>query len=490
MELLKNISGYLQRPLVRPWALAGPVLILMICLPMLYPLRQPDPTRWHDEQQMVAATVQAMVEQHSLAIDKSVFSNNPIAVSREGHVYSPYSPMLPALLAPFYWVLLKRGLDYGDNLIFVQYLLTLIGACIPVALCVGLVYRLSRMFELRRLFRCSLGIACVVCGGLISYGVVINRHAPAALCLLIALSASSHMAVSRHPQRHLLTAVIAGMFAALAATLDPPAAIPAIMLSLIFLAMRWSAAMRAGAVGLYILGALPVLVFNIMLIQAGPAQTMTWIPGVAPEMLGEIRPSAPAAPVTPQLYIDSDDEELDAAPSQLSVAWSRVAPWIGRLLESAIGEHGLLSHYPMLILGMLGAIWVLHRNWTPTTKAMAGVTLLSCLLIIVMFTFANYRRMAYGTPWFVCASPMLLMWSGAWLKHTHRAQSWILVSAVCAISATAGIVGMSDPMPRAGYSGYSFAQATVTMLKSSKPTEAGPRKQPSIVEGSTRPAER
>ena len=176
MDFFAYIRGYLQRPLVRPWALAGPVLILMICLPLLRPLRQPNPTRWHDEEQMIAATVQAIVEHRTLAIDESVFADNPAALSVEGHRYSPYSPMLPLLLAPFYWLLLKQNLFYSDNLIFVQYVLTLIGSCIPVALCVGLVYRLARMFELRRALRVSLGIACVICGGLISYGVVLNRH--------------------------------------------------------------------------------------------------------------------------------------------------------------------------------------------------------------------------------------------------------------------------------------------------------------------------
>jgi len=165
----------------------------------------------------------------------------------------------------------------------------------------------------------------------------------------------------------------------------------------------------------------------------------------------------------------------------LSVAWSYVAAWIGRLLEAAIGARGLISHYPMLVIGVLGAIWVLHRNWTSSTKAMAGVTLLSCLLIIVMYTFVDYRRMSYGTPWFVCASPMLMMWAGAWLKHTHRTQSWIMVASVFAISAAVGLVGMSDPMPREGYSGYS-------LLGKSKPTDAGPLKQPTT-EGSKSQAE-
>ena len=60
MKLLPVIRSYVQRPLVRPWALAGPVLVLILCLPMLRPLRQPDSAKWGDEEQMIASTVQAL----------------------------------------------------------------------------------------------------------------------------------------------------------------------------------------------------------------------------------------------------------------------------------------------------------------------------------------------------------------------------------------------------------------------------------------------
>ncbi len=486
MELVNYIRSYLQRPLVRPWALAGPVLILMICLPLLRPLREPDPNQWHDEQQMIAATVQSIVEHHTLAIDQSVFADNPVAVTRNGHRYSPYSPMLPVLLAPFYWVLYKQGLYFGDNVIFVQYLLTIVGAALPVALCAGLVYRLARMFELRRTVRVMLGVACVLCSGLISYGVLLNRHAPAALCLLIAVSALSHLAVATHPHRHLIMAICAGFFAALGSTIDSTVGIPAMLFCLVLLAMRWPAAMRAGAVSLYLCGAVSVLLLNFMLLQAGPGNAMAQFPGAAPEMIGEIRPAS----ATNSLELPpGDEDDIEAAPSTIQVLWSYASAWIGRLLEAIVGQHGLLSHFPMLIVGVLGAIWVLHRNWTATTKSLAGLTLVSCLLVIITYTFADYGRMAYGTPWFVAVSPVLLMWSGAWVKHTHRKKSWVRAGIVFAFSAMVGLVGMSDPMPREGYSGYSFAQATVRMLRGD-PQPIVPATQPSSDDSTTRPSGR
>src|SRR5512133_3330005 len=98
MRIFQHVRGYLQPPLVRPWALAGPVLVLIVPLPLLRPLAQPDPTQWSEEEQMIAATVQAIVEQHSLAIDNSVFASSAAAVRRGDHLYSSYPPMLPGLL--------------------------------------------------------------------------------------------------------------------------------------------------------------------------------------------------------------------------------------------------------------------------------------------------------------------------------------------------------------------------------------------------------
>ena len=169
---------------------------------------------------------------------------------------------------------------------------------------------------------------------------------------------------------------------------------------------------------LYVAGAALVIGLNVMLLQAGPTQPVTHMPGAAPEMLGEIRVGTPSA-LPEALWADGEEDE-EGALSGVQVTWLYVAGWIGRALDGLVGEHGLLSHFPMMVVGVLGAVWVLHRNWTASTKALAGVTLISGILIIVTYTFADYRRMSYGTPWFVCISPLLLLWAGAWLKHTHR----------------------------------------------------------------------
>ena len=463
IKVLQNLRRYMQRPLVRPWALAGPVIVLMLCLPLLRPLRQPDTRQWSDREQLTTSTIQALVEQHSLAIDKTVFGDNPAAVRHEdGALYSPYSPMYPVLLAPIYWVLLKQGLDYSDNLIFVQYLMVLIGSAIPAAMSVGMVYRLARVFELRRSMRVVVGLAAIMGGGLISYAVVLSPHTLAAYLLLIAVTLISHLAVTAHPYREVGLALVAGMMAAVAVAIDPPAATVAVLLCLVLLAMRWSRSFRVGAVILYVAGAVPVVAVQLLLMHAAGGAVVA-----SPRVMQVFEPASVTAVMNPtarELMSDAADD-TDGAPTRIEVAWNYVAGGIGRILEGLLGEHGLLSHFPVLIIGVLGSMLVLHRNWTATTKMLAVVPLGATLLLVIIYAWSEHGvARSYGAPWYVCVSPIVLLWGGAWIRRPHRPQSWVLAGAVLAFSVAVGVVGMSNPEPQGGYRGYTFAQASMNLF--------------------------
>ena len=467
MKLLPYIRSYMQRPLVRPWALAGPVLGLMLCLPMLRPLRQPDSGKWGDEEQMIAATVQSLVEQHSLAVEKSVFGNNPVAIENEGHHYSPYPPMMAVLLAPIYWLLHKQGLDYSQNLIFVQYLLILAGVALPTAMCVAMTYRLGRMFELRRPLRVGLGLATALASGLVTYGVVMNRHAPAAALLLAAVTCISHLIVAEHPYRDLPMVSLAGLFAALAGTVDPPAIVLGTLLCLVLLAMRWNVATRIGAVVLFLAGGAPVILLNVILLHSMGIPLQSAVLAPQPRVIPAlVLPTVAVANIETVIPAGLDDEpEVEPVPTAIQATWTRVAAVIGRILEAVAGGHGLLSHFPVLVVGLLGAILALHRNWTSATKALAAVTLFSGALLVIAYALQEpMAATSYGSPWFVATAPVALLWAGVWLKRSHRTQSWVTAGCVLAFSVVVGIVGMVDPAPRSGYRGYSFAEATMNII--------------------------
>src|SRR5690242_3038097 len=111
---------FISRPFVRPWALCAPIIILLISIPMLRPLHLTDMSLLSDDEQSRLATVQAIVEQHSLAIENTDFRETRAKIVSKAdagklplHVYSNQPPMLSALLSGPYWVLNKMGISLG-----------------------------------------------------------------------------------------------------------------------------------------------------------------------------------------------------------------------------------------------------------------------------------------------------------------------------------------------------------------------------------------
>ena len=152
-------SAAAEQPLVRPWGLATPILVLVVCLPLLRPLRHP--VNISDNEKARLATIQALAEDHTLAIDKTSFAGtlDRIRVVRDGQVrhYSEQAPVMAVLLSGPYWVMDRVGLTFDSNPSLSVYLLTLLGCTLPVAAAAGLAYRLGRVFEVRRPWRMTLG---------------------------------------------------------------------------------------------------------------------------------------------------------------------------------------------------------------------------------------------------------------------------------------------------------------------------------------------
>ena len=263
--LLKYLRSYRHKKLVRPWALSAPVLVLVIALPMLRPLRHPDPGRVSDDEQARLATVQAIVERGSLDIDGTDFTTHGRQIEYDGKSYSNQPPMMSAMLSGAYWVMHRRGLTFERDPATVAYLLTLLGVTIPAACAAGLVYRMGRLFELKRPWRAGLAAASVLGTGLISYATVLNPHVPAAALVLASAACLIHVTNIKRRVAAPVWLVLAGVCAALAATIDP-SAIPFLpLLAAVVLVVRWAWWRKAGGVMLYAMGAAAPIVVHAML---------------------------------------------------------------------------------------------------------------------------------------------------------------------------------------------------------------------------------
>jgi hypothetical protein len=465
-------------PYVRPWGLAAPVLVLLVCLPLIRPLRMvPEKLRldttvqtlpvgirpgdMSDSERTRLATIQAVAEHRTLAIDRTSFYPKQClpAGSTQMRHYSRQPPVLAVLLAGPYWVMTRFGLTFDSHLALTAYLLTILGATLPVALAAALVYRMGRIFELHRPWRMLLAIATVFGSGMVSYATALNGHAPAAALVLAACSALLHGGITR--QQKLAPAWLAatGILIGFAAVIDMAAAVFVLALMAVILAMRWPISQRLGGIGWYVLGTLPPIVLHC---------------AITIPITGDVRPGfMHADPRTGHLSFRVAEQTAwgdDEAPGAVAVA-------LGRMTSGLIGPRGLLTHFPVLIVGVMGLVMLLRRHWPAPLKVMALVSLGSAGAIMLTYSALNadWNQPMFAIRWFILFLPLLVFWSGVWLRSSHTPLAWGVAGLLLAFSIAATIIGATGPFTPARPGEYSVYAAARCVLKttSAHPIQAG-----------------
>ncbi|MBC8105561.1 MAG: hypothetical protein H7Z14_03135 [Anaerolineae bacterium] len=454
-SLREYLRDYFSRPFVRPWALSAPIIVLLICLPMLRPLRHP--TDLSDDESLRLATIHALVERGTLAIDPTL----PVAATEnqvivvDGKIYADQTPMMALLLSGPAWVMTRLGWPLHENASLVAFVMTLLGATLPVALAAGLFYRMGRLFELPRTWRAGLAAAIVFGSGLITYAVVLNPHAPAAVLVLCAAACLIHVSLSKLPKRGVGWILLAGICAALAATIDPPAGIIAILFFIAIATLRMPIGYRVLGMLLFIVG------------LAGPiAVHVAYSQPIYGAFGGEIIPGWRHADATlathsslAQMPIlgEPDADDIIGRPSR----WIAIGGYAQWLFEALAGQHGIFSHFPVLLIGILGIAAVMHRHWPMFVKALAAASAIGAVAIISLYAAvrSDWREAMFATRWFILFLPLLMFWSGAWLRRSHSRSSWALAGTLLAFSIFVAIIGMTEPYPPAGYDRYTARQA-------------------------------
>jgi uncharacterized membrane protein len=449
---MSRLGQYIQRwqekPKVRPWALAGPVIILLICLPLLRPLRHP--ALISDDEQARLASIRALAERHTLAISP-VENAIPLAdtVSADHKFYSDQPPLFSVLLAGPYWIMRRCGISFRENPALVSYLLTLIGVTIPVAGAAGLLYRMGRLFELPRIWRSALGLAVVLGSGLISYAVVLNSIAPAAVLLLAAAGCIIQVSRATKGTRSGGWLALSGFCAAMAAALEPTAVILAVLLGISIVAIRASWWRRTAGLLLYLTGAaLPVAVHAALILPIN----------------NQLLPHSFMRELNGSTAQNIDQQIEDEAERSAAASIGRI---VSRLYTGLIGSHGLFSHFPILIFGLAGVGAVMHRNWMPSTKLLAAgsATGMGAIVGLYCYSQADWRVAMFAARWWIVFSPLLLFWIGAWARREHARGGWGIAAALLCFSAMVGLIGATGPCPPGGFDRYTVAGALKNLVR-------------------------
>ena len=443
-----------DRQVVRPWALAGPIVVIMVLLPMLRPLRQPSEMSEHEL--LYFATTRAIVERGTAALEPHEVVRSAPLIQVGQELYSAQPPVLSMLLAGPYWLMHRSGLSFDDHPVLVPYLLTLLGTALPVAAAAGLLYRMLRLFELRRLWRSALGLAIVLASGLISYGVVLNGHAPAATLILAAAACLIHVALAKKLKRAGGWLALAGLCAALAATLDPAAAVLALLFIPVIPTIPFTLSLRIGGVLLYLIGMVPPIVLHSVLTVPITGDVL---PGIFhPELSATL--AAPHDGLVETMDWDTqlalEDEDLVSRSM-----WLVLGRYVNRLLVGLIGDHGIFSHFPVMILGVLGVAAVMHRHWPVVTKTLAAATIIGGTIIVLSYSLSQlaWRDAMFAARWFVVFLPLLAFWAGAWVRKSHSTFAWSAAGVLLLLSTMVSLLGATNPSPRGGFDRYTVVGA-------------------------------
>lgn len=446
------LRAYLQRKHVRPWALSAPIIILLICLPLLRPLRHPLQSQMSDEEMAHWATACALVEQQTFAIDRTPFFATRQKMRLMDAWYSDQPPVLGLLLAGPYWVIRRCGYSFSSNPALVEYLLTLIAVTLPTAAAAGMLYRMARLFQLKRIWRATLALAVVLGSGMISYGTVLNPYAPAAALVLLAAAILVQVSLVHSPLRSGGYLCTAGLFAALAAAIDPAAIVFAVLFIGVIFAMRWRVSLRIGGFLMYGIGLIPPVLLHISL---SVPITGDWRLGLSHLPAHHLMTLPSPKATTTAKPNDIDDDTVTIPPT----LWQAAGDFLGRLFSAFLGDHGLLSHFPVLIFGIAGIASVMHRHWPGSTKSLAIATIAGASIIILRYVWLpiDFRYAMFGVRWYVVFLPLVLFWSGAWLRKSHPPAVWTFASVLLLFSVIVSLIGAMDPMPKAGYDRYTVA---------------------------------
>ena len=444
---------------MRPWALSAPIFVLLICLPLMRPLRHPNPEMISDDEQARLATIQAIVEQHTLQIQRTIFATRDVVVVRDRdgqqRLYSDQSPVMAVLLSGPYWVMHRAGLSFERNPVIAEYLLTLFGVTLPIAFAAGLLYRMARIFELRRPVRAGLALAVVIGSGWISYATVLSAGAAAAALVVMGAACLVQASFSARRGAALAWVAVGGLCTALAATYDLTGLAFLVFLLPVLCAFKWRRMERVAAVALYIGAALIPLLLYV---------------GLNRPITGDLRPGflhtelpheteKVIAPKSATISRWTDEEE--EPPTFWHSAWRD----FGSFLSAFVGGHGLLTHFPVLILGILGVVSILRRHWPTNTKVMVCATMLAALAIVIGYTLqhADWNDAMFANRWFLVFLPLTLFWAGAWLRRPHLAGTWVVAALLWSFSAFIALLGATDPQPRQGFDRYKYTAAGAWM---------------------------
>jgi hypothetical protein len=385
----------------RPRRLLGAAgLVLLVTLAARWLQTEGGIPSWNEASRMAA--VQSLVEGGTWRIDESPFLFTGDKMRFDGHYYSDKPPLLAALAAaPYGFLHHVFGLRlHADECVAGEPCgrrwMTFLVVGVPSALLTAAFVQLAGRFLPLAAALAAAGLLAF--GTMVwPYSLVFMNHVPAAACLFGSFAA---LLTPGDPPRPLRLAAAGGL-AGLAASFDLPCVFPAGALAVLAVARH-----RRSAVPFFLGLSLPL----------------------AASMLVDWQISG--SPLPPAFR--TEGWSWPGSPFPQTVSGLKPPRSVGaHALESLLGYRGLLSHCPLLILGLIGLARVAADARHPMrTAAMAVAAGTTAYVAFILTRTDSQGGQAYGQRYLLAPVPLILFFAVFVVPASATARRRVLLAAV------------------------------------------------------------
>ncbi len=377
---------------------------------LVWDVRGPDPTdgsRW--------ATVFALVEQHTFAIDNTPWAKTVDRVRIGEHFYSSKPPLLPTVVAGEYFLIKKwSGNRLRLNNEQTRNVVRIITATInflPLIFFLILFKRLLGSLT-TQLWTQVFTMLVASASYLVALSALLVNHTVGAYTAFFAAFLAYRIWYDR--RRTTWRFALCGLFIGLTVTVELSAVLFLALLLAAFVAIDWR---RSIAFALFALVPLAAHLYLTHLITGG------WSPQYSHEdwylYPGSFWVRSPAGHLVGSSAIDS--------------LWE---PWPTYLLNMVIGHHGVFSSQPALLFALLGIFRAaIGRDRHRSLAVVAFVLTVSLFVIYTFFTgHRNYAGMTSLPRYYLWLFPLWLMmipagvsWGARWAFWRAIAMLFLLI---------------------------------------------------------------
>jgi len=368
---------------------------------------------WNDTSRM--ATIQALVEHGTLAIDRTDFVATKDKVLIDGRFYSD-KPPFPALIgAVVYAPLYHMGLSLTAGRSLAYYLITLFtmkGSLLAALWCFYRTLRRTGLDDGQRIVLTgALGLGSL----LLPWTAVFNNHGLAASFVAIGFCAFIE---ARHRERPLLPIALSGCFLSLAAVCDVP----------------------SGA----IYAAFGVLVVaDPGLRRHTAAYVLPCLLTVAPYLLMNDYLSGSILPIQiHEAYFDYPGSPWVGSGELSGISANDPGFFIDYAWGCLFGRNGFVLYNPLLLIAVPMLVMEIRRRGPFRREAVAVAAAVSVIFLYYVTVTNNEGGWSYSIRWFVPFLPMLYFFLYRYLAQAtrFRKRAFLALAGLSMLVATVGIV--------------------------------------------------